>query len=152
MLWGCSTLTAAQKRQACRPPSPATSLRRPVRRTTPAGGSEAPASRRQAAPLGSRPPRAPRSANTSHQCHRKAVAKPPCRRQIPIDRTGRSAEPDPPAVSSPEACRNACRPSAPQPHVSGRRPTTLHISGRSGHRWRRSVDGARAEVDVHVPR
>ena len=26
--------------------------------------------------------------------------KPPCRRQIPIDRTGRTAAPDPPAVAS----------------------------------------------------
>jgi hypothetical protein len=28
----------------------------------------------------------------------------PCRRQIPIDPTGRTVEPNPPAVSSPEAC------------------------------------------------
>ncbi len=29
--------------------------------------------------------------------------QPACRRQIPIDRTGRTAAPNPPAVSSPEA-------------------------------------------------
>ncbi len=99
---------SAETRQACRPPSPVTCLRR----------SEAPASRRQAAALGSRPPRAPSSPGQTRRHLRKVVAtpcppvsrpagssrsgrsrKPPCHRQIPIDRTGRTAEPDPPAVS-----------------------------------------------------
>jgi hypothetical protein len=34
----------------------------------------------------------------------RSARQPPRRRQIPIDRTARTAAPDPPAVSSPEAC------------------------------------------------
>ena len=109
----------AQEREACRPPSPAT------------------------APLGSRPPRAPSSPGKTRQRHRKAVATPcppvsrptessrssrprndrqtPCRRQIPIDRTARTAAPNPPAVSSPEASPT------PADRVRGTGPATAGV-------------------------
>ncbi len=45
-----------------------------------------------------------RPARSSQSSKPRSARKPPCRRQIPIDQTGRTAEPDPPAVSSPEAC------------------------------------------------
>ena len=51
------TITAPEKRQACRPPTPAT------------------------APLGSRPPRASGSPSQTRQRHRKVVATPPRRRR-----------------------------------------------------------------------
>ncbi len=47
--------------------------------------------------------------------------QPPCRRQIPIDRTARTAEPDPPAVSSPEACPT------PADRARGRHPATAGV-------------------------
>ncbi len=57
--------------------------------------------------------------------------QPPCRRQIPIDRTGRTAAPDPPAVSSPEPCPTpAALRKAPLPPRRGRCPTTLNKSRR----------------------
>ncbi len=99
------------------------------------------------APLCSMPWRAPRSADKSHQCHRQVVEnpcppvsrmarssrsgrprnarQPPGRRQIPIDRTGRTAEPRAPRGFLPRGLSDACRPSSPQPPVSSRRPTTL---------------------------
>ncbi len=92
---------------------------------------------------GSRPPRAPSSPSKIRQRHRKVVAtpcppvsrlarssrssrprnarKPPCRRQISIDRTGRTAEPDPPAVSFPEVCPT------PAGRVRGIRPATAGV-------------------------
>ncbi len=83
-----------------------------------------PQSRRKSTPPVSRLPRSSRSTRPRND------RQPPCRRQIPIDRTGRTTEPDPPAVSSPEACPTpADRGKAPHPPVSGRRPTTLNTSG-----------------------
>ncbi len=59
------------------------------------------------APLQSRrkstPPLAPLARSLASSRPRNA-RQPPCRRQIPLDRPGRAIEPDPPAVSSPEAC------------------------------------------------
>ena len=46
-------------------------------------------------PLGSKPAQARGSPGKTRQRHRKIVAKPSRRRQIPIDRAGRTAEPEP---------------------------------------------------------
>ncbi len=54
-------------------------------------------SRRKSTPPVSRPAE---SSQSTRSCN---AGKPPCCRQIPIDRTGRTAAPNPPAVSSPEA-------------------------------------------------
>ena len=47
--------------------------------------------------------------------------EPPCRRQIPIDRTARTAEPGPPAVSTLEACPT------PADRASGRHLATAGV-------------------------
>ncbi len=57
-----------------------------------------PQSRRKSTPPVSRLPRSSRSTRPRN------ARQPPRRRQIPIDRTARTAQPDPPTVSSPEAC------------------------------------------------
>ncbi len=57
-----------------------------------------PQSRRKSTPPLSRLARASQSRRPRN------ARQPACRRQIPIDRTGRTAAPNPPAVSSPEAC------------------------------------------------
>ncbi len=51
----------------------------------------------------STPPLSP-MARSSRSSRPRNPRQPPCRRQIPIDRTGPTTEPDPTAVSSPEAC------------------------------------------------
>jgi hypothetical protein len=80
-----------------------------------------PQSRRDSTPSVSRLARSSRSRSPHN------ARQPPCRRQIPIDQTGRTTQPNPPAVSSPEACPTPADPSqAPQPPVYGRRPTTLN--------------------------
>jgi hypothetical protein len=66
-----------------------------------------PQSRRKSTPPVSRLARASQSRRPRN------ARKPSCRRQIPIDRTGRTAAPNPPAVSSLEAC--------PTPAVRARR-------------------------------
>jgi hypothetical protein len=70
-----------------------------------------------------------------------------CRRQIPIDQTGRKNEPKPSAVSSPEACPTpATRGKATLTHHPGRRPTNLHSSGLNAHPPRTSASPPITEV------
>jgi len=85
-----------------------------------------PQSRRKSTPPVSRLARASQSRRPRNA---RQLAR---QRQIPIDRTGRTAEPNPPAVSSPEACPTPAEPRpAPLPPRHGRRPTTLHNNGHS---------------------
>ncbi len=72
-------------------------------------------SRRKSTPPVSRLPKSSRSSRPRN------ARQPPCQRQIPIDRTARAAEPNPPAVSSPEACPT------PADRVRGRRPATAGV-------------------------
>ena len=74
-----------------------------------------PKSRRKATPPVSRLARASQSRRPRN------ARQPACRRQIPIDRTGRTAAPNPPAVSSPEACPT------PANRVRGTRPATAGV-------------------------
>ncbi len=72
-----------------------------------------------------------RLAGSSPSSRPRNPRQPPCRHQIPIDQTDRTAAPSTPAVSSSEACPTpANRGQAPQPPVFGRRPTTLYKSRR----------------------
>ncbi len=66
------------------------------------------------------PPLAPRARSLPSSRPRNA-RKPTCHRQIPIDRTARTTEPDPPAVSSPEASRT------PADRVRGTGPATAGV-------------------------
>ncbi len=75
----------------------------------------APQSRRKSIPPGSQQPRSSRSNRP------RTASQPHCRRQIPIDRTGRATETDPPAVSSPEACPT------PANRVHRRHPATAGV-------------------------
>ncbi len=103
----------------------------------------------------STPPVAPldRSLASSRPCNAR---KPPGHRQIPIDRTARTAEYKRPAVSSPEACRTpAGRGQAPHPSVSGRCPTTLNTSRRKSaagatSAFRGIADEIRQKADVRA--
>jgi len=95
----------------------------------------------------STPPVAPldRSLASSRPCNAR---KPPGHRQIPIDRTARTAEPNPPAVSSPEACPTpADRARRRHPVTAGvrqpltkpevqRGPRNVRCWGHSGSRFR----------------
>ncbi len=74
-----------------------------------------PQSRRKSNPPVSRLPRSSRSTRSRNPW------QPHCRRQIHIDRTGRTTEPDPPAVSSPEACPT------PANRVHRRHPATAGV-------------------------
>ena len=74
-----------------------------------------PPSRRKSAPPAAPRAKLPRSRET------QIARQPACRRQIPIDRTGRTAAPNPPAVSSPEACPT------PADRVRGTRPATAGV-------------------------
>ena len=67
-------------------------------------------------------PPASRLARSSRSSRPRNNRQPPCRRQISIDRTGRTAAPDPPAVPPPpEACPT------PADRVRATRPVTAGV-------------------------
>ncbi len=110
-----------------------------------------PQSRRQAIPP------VAELARSSRSCRPHNARQPTRRRQIPIDRASPTAEPKPPAVSSPEACLTpAGRGQAPHPSVSGRCPTTLNTSRRKSAAGATSAFRGRAvelgqKADVRAP-
>ncbi len=101
-----------------------------------------PPSRRDSTPPVSRP------TGSSQSSRPRNARQPPRRRQIPIDQTARTAQPNPPAVSSPEACptpagRVRCNRLYPagvrQPFTNAevqREPRNVRSWGSSGSRFR----------------
>ncbi len=112
------------KRQPCLPPPPATA---PLRsRTSRAHGSANKSLPRQRQGVEVPPRRPHRHPDPRHPTDPATRHRHRGRRQIPIDRTARTAQPNPPAVSFPEASPTpATRDSGNQPSVAGvREPLT----------------------------